>query len=80
MQQLLILTPFEFPNSSSDTFQKALLSNHLIPTTVSQLTYGNTQINPHADAAMGSAAQTIIFVDRDAAVIGDDRTAVQALL
>jgi hypothetical protein len=62
-QQLLILTPFEFPNSSSDTFQKALLSNYTIPPTVFQLPYGNTQINPHAEAAMRSAAQTIIFID-----------------
>ncbi|MCJ1368293.1 hypothetical protein MMC16_007435 [Acarospora aff. strigata] len=62
-QQLLILTPFEFPNSSSDIFQKALLSNYSIPPTVFQLPYGNTQINPHAETAMRSAAQTIIFID-----------------
>jgi len=28
-----------------------------------RLPYGNTQINPHAEAAMRSAAQTIIFID-----------------
>lgn len=62
-QQLLILTSFEFLNSFLNTFQKALLFNYIISLTVFQLPYGNTQINPHAEAAMRSAAQTIIFID-----------------
>lgn len=82
-QKLLILTPSEFLKSSSDTFQKALLSNYLIPPIVFQLPYGNTQINPHAEAAIRSAAQTIIFInnaDSDQMILIKRTTDIQPLL
>lgn len=62
-QRLLILAPHDFPKKCSDTFQRALLSNYSVPPTVVQLPYGDTQVDPQAEAAMRSAAQTIILVD-----------------